>query len=395
MKRVRAHSIAALLACCAVFAAVRAEAQTQLKVDPTRNWIGYMNWFSLPANGYVYQSGQAWGTGALTAFFQGSNLYLLPNTNVWETTDTYWVQADGVTPNEMMDASFYVQNDALAGSSVVFSGTCVSNTLTTQPEPHTGVSYTNTAFIKVFNSGYAVVASATASLTTGQPFSVSLNTSVAGAAHVQYGFETIGPDANPATYTSLGDIVVAAVQPVGAPAAPTNAAAVPTNAPSGVLAMYDSSGKFPESPVQDWLASWSSASESSYTITNSTNVVLKYSNLQYAGVEFGNGAGDQLNVTAYNTMHIDVWTPTANQFGVQLVSLDNGGTQAAQVNFLPASGTIVTNKWIGLDIPLSQFTAINSTLDLSDLQQLLWIDNQAGEQCADPDATGGQRPGHV
>lgn len=244
MKNRLSTSIAALLVLCAVLGGPRLNAQVQLTVDTTQDWIGYVNVFSLPANGYVYQFGSAWGTIDLTAYFQGSDLFLLPNTNVWETNDTYYVQADGVTPNEMMDASFYVQNDTLVGSNLVFSGTCLTNTLTTQAEPRTGVFYTNTAYIKVFNSGYAVVASGTATLTTGQPFSVSLNTAVTGAAHVQYGFETIGPDANPATYTSLGDIVIAAVLPA-TPQAPTTNAPTPTNSPSGVLAMYDSAGVFP------------------------------------------------------------------------------------------------------------------------------------------------------
>jgi hypothetical protein len=157
---------------------------------------------------------------------------------------------------------------------------------------------------------------------------------------------------------------------------PTNAAALPTRPATSVVAMYNSSGAYTDVPLGDWNASWSSAIESSYSITNTGPTVLKYNSLKYAGVEFY--TPDQINVTNCNTMHVDIWTPNANQFGVQLVSLDNGGTQAAQVNFLSASGTIVSNKWVSLDIPLNQFTAINNSLDLSALQQLLWIDNQGG-----------------
>ena len=59
-------------------------------------------------------------------------------------------------------------------------------------------------------------------------------------------------------------------------------------------------------------------------------------------------------------MHVDIWTPNANQFGIQLVSLDNGGTQASQVNFLPTSGKITTNGWVSLDIPLG--TALSDSV---------------------------------
>jgi len=102
-----------------------------------------------------------------------------------------------------------------------------------------------------------------------------------------------------------------------------------------------------------------------------------------------NNLDDEVDASSYNTMHVDVWTPNANQFGIQLVSLDDTNTQAGQVNFTPASGVIVSNKWVGLDIPLCDFTApqnadpadlnpFDNTLDLTDLQQLLWIDNQGG-----------------
>jgi len=170
---------------------------------------------------------------------------------------------------------------------------------------------------------------------------------------------------------------------------PTTAAATPL-ATNNMVVMYDSSGAYGEVSVVDWDASWSSGGETPYTITNTVNnaqnTVLEYVNLQYAGVEFYNSAADQIDVSSDNTMHVDVWTPIANQFGIQLVSLDtttNGNTQAGQVNFTPAGGTIVSNRWVGLDIPLSQFTAPQNAidhnmLDLFDLQQLLWIDNQAG-----------------
>ena len=155
---------------------------------------------------------------------------------------------------------------------------------------------------------------------------------------------------------------------------PTNNAPTPTLPANAVLAMYDSSGVYPETPVDDWLATWSGSSGGPFTITNTGNVVLQYGGMSYAGAEFYNPDG--IDVTSYNTMHVDVWTPNANQFGIQLVSLNP--TVAPQVNFLPASGTIKSNQWVGLDIPLSSFTNLQPSLVLSDLQQLLWIDNQAG-----------------
>jgi hypothetical protein len=187
----------AVVAALAFFLPPMARAQVNIYVDSTQNWIGYMNVYALPSNGGGYQFGSAWATSDLTAFFSGEALTLIPNTNVWETTNTYWVQSDGVTPNEIMDASMYVQNDSLAGTNVIFSGDCETNTLAS--------SYTCTAFIKDFSPSYSLVNSATVPLTPG-PFSINLTTQPGD--NIQYGFETIGPDANPATVASLGEVVI-------------------------------------------------------------------------------------------------------------------------------------------------------------------------------------------
>ncbi|HTV40784.1 MAG TPA: hypothetical protein VMF08_09425 [Candidatus Sulfotelmatobacter sp.] len=360
--------VTALAAAVSLCGAFTAKAQTvQLTVDPTQTWVGYMN-----ATAFVGTNlfNSTYGTGALQAYFVGTNLILLPCTNVWETTDATYVQANGTTPNANMDANMYVQNDALVNSYLNFSGSCLSNTLTTQPEPLSGSNYTSVAFIKAFDGSYNLIGEATSNLIGGNSFSISLGTT--NAAHVQYGFETTGPDANPATASSLGYVVIAVV-PKTLPV-PTNNAPVPTS-PAPIVAMFDSSGVYPEVSVDDWDASWSDGAEANFTITNTGSTVLEYTALQYAGVEFYDP--DQINTAGCNEMHVDVWTPNANQFGVELVSLDNG-TQGAQVNFTPASGTIVSNTWISLNIPLSQFLAVNGALDLANLQQLLWIDNQGG-----------------
>jgi hypothetical protein len=283
----------------------------------------------------------------------------------------------------------YVQNDHLINTNLAFIGTCLTNNLTTQPEPLTGITYTSRAFIKNFDSNFNTIGSAySPGLAAGQPFAIQLGT--AGAVHVQYGFETIGPDANPSTAASLGDVVLAAQTPPVAIPVPTNNAPTPARPQSSVLSMYNSSGVYTNHPIERWLASWSGAGENNYTITPTGRVVLKYSALQYAGVEFYNndptlGAGGDnvggptnyaINASAYNMFHVDLWTPNANQFGIQLVSINP--TEAAQVDFLPAGGAITNDGWVSLDIPVSSFTNANTNIVVSDLQQLLWIDNEGG-----------------
>ena len=371
-----------------VIAAIAPGQSATVTVDPSQAWQGFMNVFDLPVSAGgtgVYEFGSGWGVTALQAFLTSSNLALEPCTNVWNPADPYWVKADGVTPNKINDASMFVQNDNLVNTNLSFIGTCLSNTLTANPEPHTGINYTSVAFIKAFNTNFAVLNSVSSStLAAGQTFAISLNT--IGAAHVQYGFETIGPDASPTN--TLGSVVFkAAVPPTPGPTL-TNNAPTPNRPQSKVLSLYNSSGVYTNHPVERWLATWSGATESSYTIPATGRTVLKYSNLNYAGVEFYNndptlGAGGDnvggatnfaVNTTGYDTMHVDLWTPNANMFGIQLVSINP--TEAAQVNFEPPGNTISNYTWVSLDIPLSSFATANPLTILTNLQQLLWIDNQ-------------------
>jgi hypothetical protein len=373
-----------------VVVAVAGQSAT-VTVDPSQSWIGFMNVSDLPVSAGgdgAFQFNSAWGTTALQAYLTATNLTLEPCTNVWETTDTFWVQAGGVIPNKINDASMYVQNDNLVNTNLIFIGTCLSNNLTTQPEPLTGITYTSVAFIKIFDGSFNLLGSATSTgLTAGQPFAISLNTG--GATHVQYGFETVGPDANPATSLSLGSVVLSASIPPNPAPTLTNNAPTPSRPQSKVLSLYNSSGVYTNHPVEDFLATWSGANLSSFTIPGAGGrTVLKYSNTQFAGVEFYNNVGINgpniggatnyaINTTGYDTFHVDLWTPNGNMFGIQLVSIDPM-TQAAQVNFLPTNGvnSISNFTWISLDIPLSSFAAANPGTIFTNLEQLLWVDNQ-------------------
>ena len=169
----------------------------QVNVDPASAWIGYMNVFNLPADGGAYVFGQPWGAADLRAAFAGNIVTLAPNTNVYNPSDTFWVKPNG-DGNKTMDASFYVQDDSLAGQSVNFVGNVIQNSLV--------APYTSVAFIKDFAPDYSSSTSVTIALNSGSFFSLTLAT--AAGHHIQYGFETIGPDANPNTAGALGNVTV-------------------------------------------------------------------------------------------------------------------------------------------------------------------------------------------
>jgi len=184
-------------------ASVRVNA-IQVGVDPSKSWIGYMNVFELPANGGGYDFGSSWGTADLDASFSGTTLTLTPNTSIDRDVpnDPYWwVGGAGGAPNKTMDASMYVEDDTLAGQTVTFAGNTSANTLVSP--------YTCVAFIKDFTPGYSLNGSVTLPVVGGQGFSITLAT--APGDHIQYGFETIGPDARLASVSTLGSVIIVPV----------------------------------------------------------------------------------------------------------------------------------------------------------------------------------------
>ncbi len=190
----------------------------------------------------------------------------------------------------------------------------------------------------------------------------------------------VAKDNTGASFTSAGvNIVVANIAPPPL-TYPTNNAPTPIWPSVAVKSLKNSSGTYTDKPGIDWYASFGSSTVTgNYLITNTGSIVLGYKNLSYIGIQLDPTytAGAELNVSAANTMHVDLWT-TANQFGIKLVSetLGTPGTKfEAEYRMDDVSGLITSNNWVSLDIPLSKWTDINPNLDFSKLIQMLWTDN--------------------
>ena len=169
-------------------AAHSALSQSRVYADPSKTWGGFMAVYALPADGGAFQFNSGWGGGDLRAVFSGDLLTLRPCTNVSNPADPYWVKPDG-SGNKQMEASWFVDTATLLNSNIVFSGNVVDR--------HLSSNYVCQAFIKVFNASYsAVLQSTLVTLSNANSaFSLSLSATNAGAAHVQYGFTTTGPNA--------------------------------------------------------------------------------------------------------------------------------------------------------------------------------------------------------
>jgi hypothetical protein len=190
-----------------------------ITVDPSAPWIGFMNVFETPQHGggFVYNS--TWGPADLGANFSGSVLTLTPNTI--GDPNSFWYTPSGgpgSVGNKIMDASMYVEpTGSLPGQSVTFTGNVLNSSLIAPGNVNQdGNGWTSVAFIKDFAPDYSSFVAVTAPLVNGV-FSLNLNTINDPTRHVQYGFETKGPDVWATDVAPYGNIQITAV-PVPEPA---------------------------------------------------------------------------------------------------------------------------------------------------------------------------------
>ncbi len=190
----------------------------KITVNPADGWIGYMNVSGQPDPGADPGGfGSGWGFADLCAKFSGSQLTLSPN--IINDPNAYWYIGGGAPGNpgcKQMDASAYVELTGLfQGATMTFSGTVLStNLLSPSSTNQNGHGWTCTAFIKDFAPDYSSSVITRVDLATNGLAGFSINYTTLNdvpGRHVQWGFETIGPNVWPTDpiLPGLGNIVIA------------------------------------------------------------------------------------------------------------------------------------------------------------------------------------------
>ncbi|WP_179008944.1 glycosyl hydrolase family 16 [Winogradskyella forsetii] len=112
-----------------------------------------------------------------------------------------------------------------------------------------------------------------------------------------------------------------------------------------------------------------------------SNDVLRYSNLNFTGLEFL--GPNIIDASATTTLHLDLWSPDANEFKIKLVdfgadgAFGGGDDTEHEINL----GATATNQWVAYDIALSDFLGLASTQNLAQIilvnapEGTLFIDN--------------------
>ena len=167
---------------------------------------------------------------------------------------------------------------------------------------------------------------------------------------------------------------------VNATAPPAVAAPSPTLPAAAVLSLF--SNTYNNVPVDTWSAGWDVADVSDVKIAG--NDVKLYTNLVYAGIEF---TTHTIDASAMTHFHMDVWAPTGSVFRVKLVDFGangvyGGGDDSEQdLPFTDASTPpFATGTWVGLEIPLANFTNLLSRGHLAQLiiagdTKTVYVDN--------------------
>jgi hypothetical protein len=173
-----------------------------------------------------------------------------------------------------------------------------------------------------------------------------------------------------ATITAkLGALDATGTITVNATAPPATAAPAPSAPASDVISLY--SNAYANVPVDKWSADWDKADVAEITIAG--NATRAYTNLEYAGIEF---ITHQIDATAMNYFHMDVWVPGGTTFNVKLVDFGadgvyggcpNCGDDREQELSFNAGTTpaLALGTWVGLDIPFTSFTNLTSRTNLA------------------------------
>ena len=162
----------------------------------------------------------------------------------------------------------------------------------------------------------------------------------------------------------------------GNPGAPMAAAPAPEQSPAKVISLF--SDAYENVPVNTFGAPWSEAQFVDTSIAG--NATLLYRDLNFAGIEFlGENALD-LAAARKTHLHFDYWSANATEFRIKLVDFggdgfmgDNVDTEAEVIRTLPAG------SWQRVEIPLTEFVAVNPELNQTDVSQLVIVAQPAGE----------------
>ncbi len=136
------------------------------------------------------------------------------------------------------------------------------------------------------------------------------------------------------------------------PTSPVIAAPTPIHVEENVTSIF--SDKYSDPAGVDYYPDWGQSTTYEMVSING-NAAIKYGNANYQGIDIG----EDIDVTAFESVHIDVWSGDYSSIPFFLIS-SGSGEKSVNLNVTP-------NQWNSIEIPLSEFTS--QGLDISDIFQ--------------------------
>lgn len=185
----------------------------------------------------------------------------------------------------------------------------------------------------------------TTTLTTGGVSGTQKSYLVTGLlGNTDYSFSVAAKDATGNTATN-SPIVVTAKTSMGVPAAPT-----PTRPAANVISIY-SDAYTSAAPAANYFPGWGQATVATQVQLAAGNSALKYSGLNYQGIQLGLS----VNCGTMVKLHVDVYTE--NETALQVTPISDSPV----AEFLVALAPLTLNQWNSFDVPLTSFTGVDKT----------------------------------
>ena len=202
--------IAAALCATAIMTTAATAGTVDVAIDDSSApWLAYMNVFELDGSTFVF--GSPWGIPDLTAEFDDGAGTLTMGPNTIGDPDPFWYiggGGPGAMGNKIMEANLYQQSDGgLAGTTVTFSGTVLSTSLTDAHDAR--------VFIRDFAADFSSSVDMFADVDAAGNFSISLDTIDDAARHVQWGIQVRGENVWITDVAPFGNIVFGTVPTPG------------------------------------------------------------------------------------------------------------------------------------------------------------------------------------
>ena len=189
------------------------------------------------------------------------------------------------------------------------------------------------------------------------------------------GVATVAPDGSVQLVGRGTATITASLGPTAASGEVTVNVSVPPNAPpptpevpaEDVISLF--SDAYADVHVDTWSAVWDQADVADVQIAG--NAAKKYTNLNYAGIEF---TSQPVDASAMTELHVDLWTNDDSAFRIKLVDFGAngvfGGGDDTEHEITLNEGSmppITTGEWNVLDIPLSAFAGLSSRSSLAQM----------------------------